>query len=163
LLFDILYVNNLFILIFVSGTKVGLNMIWKVKPDVDDINKFNKNTLAANLGIRVLEFGDDFVKARMPVDNRTRQPLGLLHGGASVVLSESVGSLASWLVIGDQSKSVVGIEVNANHLKSVGDGFVYSITRPVRIGRTLHVWNTEIFDEKENLICVSRLTVMVKG
>lgn len=136
-------------------------MIWKIFPDVVAINNFNNNTLVSHLGIEITEFGPDYVKARMPVDHRTRQPMGLLHGGASVVLSESVGSMASWLTLGDQNVKVVGIEVNANHLKSVSKGFVTSITKPVRLGKTLHVWNTEIFDEKGELLCISRLTVMI--
>lgn len=137
-------------------------MIWKIKPDVNVINKLSQNTLASHLGIEVMEVGPDYVKGRMPVDERTRQPAGLLHGGASVVLSESMGSVASYCLIDDITrKSVVGVEINANHLRSVKSGFVYSITRPIKIGRTLHIWNTEIFDESENLICVSRLTVMV--
>ena len=138
-------------------------MIWKVKPDIEVINNFNKGTLVEHLGIEIIALGDDFVKARMPVDHRTRQPMGLLHGGASVVLSESMGSMASWLVSGDTNKSIVGIEVNANHLKSAKDGYVYSITKPIKLGRTLHIWNTEIFDANENLICISRLTVMIVG
>ncbi len=136
-------------------------MVWKVKPDIEVLNKFNKDTLVEWLGIEITEIGDDFIRAKMPVDHRTRQPMGLLHGGASVVLSESMGSVASWLVAGEDSKSVVGIEVNANHLKTAKEGYVYSITRPIKLGKTLHVWNTEVFDEKENLICVSRLTVMI--
>ncbi len=136
-------------------------MIWKVKPDVEVINNFNKDTLVAHLGIEIVEVGEDYIKSKMPVDHRTRQPMGLLHGGASVVLSESVGSIASWLVTADQTKNIVGIEVNANHLKSAKSGFVFGITKPIRIGRTLHVWNTEIYDADDNLLCVSRLTVMV--
>ena len=137
-------------------------MIWKTKPDINVINKFSQNTLSSHLGIEVLEVGADFIKARMPVDERTKQPAGLLHGGASVVLSESMGSVASFCLIDDISRqSIVGVEINAKHLRSVKDGFVYSITKPVKIGRTLHIWNTEIFDESENLVCVSRLTVMI--
>ena len=138
-------------------------MIWKVKPDVEVIDNFNKDTLVAHLGIEIVEVGPDFIKSKMPVDHRTRQPMGLLHGGASVVLSESVGSMASWLVTADQTKNIVGIEVNANHLKSAKSGFVFGITKPIRIGRTLHVWNTEIYDEDDILLCVSRLTVMVSS
>jgi 1,4-dihydroxy-2-naphthoyl-CoA hydrolase len=136
-------------------------MIWKVKPDPDTVNNFNKNTLVSHLGIEIIEFGPDYIKAKMPVDERTRQPMGLLHGGASVVLSESVGSMASWMIEADSSKNVVGVEVNANHLKSAKEGFVFSITKPVKLGKTLHVWNTEIFDEQGTLLCVSRLTVMI--
>ena len=137
-------------------------MIWKIKPDVNVINKFSQNTLASHLGIEVTEVGPDYIKGKMPVDERTKQPAGLLHGGASVVLSESMGSVASYCLIEDISRqSIVGIEINANHLKSVKEGFVYSVTKPIKIGRTLHIWNTEIFDESDNLICISRLTVMV--
>lgn len=137
-------------------------MIWKVYPDVEVINNFNANTMVSHLGIEITEIGNDSIKAKMPVDHRTRQPMGLLHGGASVALSESIGSMASWLVSGDAGKSIVGIEVNANHLKSAKEGFVYSITRPVRLGGTIHVWNTEIVNEQGELVCVSRLTVMVR-
>ncbi len=137
-------------------------MIWKVNPDVEVINNFNTNTMVSHLGIEITEIGNDSIKAKMPVDHRTRQPMGLLHGGASVALSESIGSMASWLVSGDAGKSIVGIEVNANHLKSAKEGFVYSITRPVRLGGTIHVWNTEIVNEQGELVCVSRLTVMVR-
>lgn len=136
-------------------------MIWKIFPDLDTINNFNQNTLVSHLGIEITEVGLDFVKAKMPVDQRTKQPMGLLHGGASLVLSESMGSMASWLVSGDSNAHIVGVEINANHLKSVSAGYVISITKPVKLGKTLHIWNTEIFDENEQLLCVSRLTVMI--
>jgi 1,4-dihydroxy-2-naphthoyl-CoA hydrolase len=136
-------------------------MIWKIFPDLDTINNFNQNTLVSHLGIEITEVGLDFVKAKMPVDQRTKQPMGLLHGGASLVLSESMGSMASWLVSGDSNAHIVGVEINANHLKSVSAGYVISITKPVKLGKTLHIWNTEIFDENELLLCVSRLTVMI--
>ena len=136
-------------------------MIWKNKPTIEALNNINKNSLGAHLGIEVLEVGEDYIKAKMPVDNRTKQPMGLLHGGASVALSETMGSIASVLIIDDISKeSIVGIEINANHLKSVTSGFVYSITKPIRIGRKIQVWNTEIFNEAQELICVSKLTTM---
>lgn len=137
-------------------------MIWKVKPEIDIINSVNSNTMVSYLDIEITEVGDDFIKAKMPVDHRTKQPMGLMHGGASAVLSESIGSIASWLMVGDPHKAIVGIEINANHLKSAKSGYVHSITRPIRIGGTIHVWNTEIFDEQHELVCVSRLTVMVK-
>jgi len=136
-------------------------MLWKQKPEINSVHAVVKNTLFGHLGIELTEIGDDFIKATMPVDQRTRQPMGLLHGGASVVLSESVGSMASWLVVMDEGKDVVGIEVNANHLRAVRSGSVHSITRPVKIGSTLHVWETQIFDDQERLACTSRLTVMV--
>lgn len=136
-------------------------MIWKVQPDIEVLNKFNSGTLVAHLGIEILELGDAYVKAKMPVDHRTRQPMGLLHGGASVVLSESMGSMASFLVAGNEFVKVVGLEVSASHLRAVKEGNVYSMTRPVRLGRKIHVWNTEIFDDLDHLICVSKLTVIL--
>ncbi len=136
-------------------------MLWKQKPEIDSIHAVVKNTLFGHLGIALTEIGDDFITATMPVDERTMQPMGLLHGGASVVLSESVGSMASWLVVMGEDKNVVGIEVNANHVRAVRTGPVSSITRPVKIGSTLHVWETQIFDAQGRLACTSRLTVMV--
>lgn len=136
-------------------------MIWKNKPTLEALNNINKNSLGGHLGIEVIEVGDDYIKAKMPVDKRTKQPMGPLHGGASVALSETMGSIASVLIIDDISKeSIVGIEINANHLKSVKSGYVYSITKPIRIGRRIQVWNTEIYNEAEELICVSKLTTM---
>ena len=136
-------------------------MIWKNNPSVEGLNMIGKGCLVEHLGIKVLEIGEDFIKASMPVNEKTRQPVGLLHGGASVALSESMGSFASVLILDDpMTHSTVGVEINANHLKAVRSGMVYSITKPVRIGRKIQVWNTEIFDENENLVCVSRLTTM---
>ncbi len=136
-------------------------MIWKIKPDLEIVNNISKNTMASHLGIEITEIGSDFIKAKMPVDHRTRQPMGLLHGGASVVLSETIGSIAATLTLDDMAKeSIVGVEINANHLKSAKSGHVYSITKPIKVGRTLQVWNTEIFNEQNELICVSKLTTM---
>lgn len=137
-------------------------MLWKVKPELQAVNQFGNGTLLAHLGIEVTEIGDDFICARMPVDQRTRQPMGLLHGGASAALSESLGSIASWLVVMGEGKHVVGIEINANHLRSVKEGYVTGITKPVKVGKLLHVWETQIFDAAERLVCTSRLTVLVK-
>ncbi len=136
-------------------------MIWKIKPELNAINLINQNTLVSHLGIEITEIGDDYLKSKMPVDKRTKQPMGLLHGGASAVLSESMGSIASWMVVSDPSKNIVGIEINANHVKYADSGYVYGLTNPVKIGKTLHVWNTQIFNELGDLICVSRLTTMV--
>lgn len=136
-------------------------MIWKNKPTLEALNNINKNTLGSHLGIEIIEVGDDYIKAKMPVDDRTKQPMGLLHGGSSVALSETIGSIASVLILEDIVKeSIVGIEINANHLKSVRSGYVYSTTKPIRIGRRIQVWNTEIFNESNELICVSKLTTM---
>ena len=136
--------------------------IWKFKEiSLDGLRMQAQNTMVEYLGIEYTEIGDDYLVAKMPVDQRTHQPMGLLHGGASLVLSESMGSMASWLVSGDSNAHIVGVEINANHLKSVSAGYVISITKPVKLGKTLHIWNTEIFDENEQLLCVSRLTVMI--
>lgn len=137
-------------------------MLWKVKPDIQAVNQFGCGTLMEQLGIEVTDIGDDYVRGRMPVDQRTKQPMGLLHGGASAALSESLGSVASWLIVMGEGKHVVGIEINANHLRSVTEGYVTGITRPVKVGRLLHVWETQIFDAAERLVCTSRLTVLVK-
>lgn len=113
------------------------------------------------LDMKFTEIGDDFLKATMPVDKRTKQPAGLLHGGASVALAESLGSIASALCLKSQDKMPVGIEINANHLKSATSGLVTGTCRPIRVGQTMHVWNIEIHNEKMELVCVSRLTVMI--
>jgi len=136
-------------------------MIWKNNPTVEALNMIAKGNMVEHLGIEITEIGEDNIKAKMPVDHRTKQPMGLLHGGASVALSESMGSFASVLILDDPTNfSIVGIEINANHLKAVRSGYVHSITKPVRIGRKVQVWNTDIFDDNDNLICSSRLTTM---
>lgn len=138
-----------------------MKSIWKVNPDVEILNSMNKNTLVEHLGIEITEVGPDFIKAKMPVDERTKQPLGLLHGGASCVLSESIGSIASVLIVENPLlETIVGVEINATHIKSVKSGYVYSTTKPIKIGNKIQVWNTEIHNEKDDLICISRLTTM---
>ena len=137
-------------------------MIWKHRLNLDQINALNANTMGENLGIEFTEIGADFITAKMPVDSRTVQTFRLLHGGASVALAETLGSVASGFCIEDLSQKMpVGVEINANHLRPAQSGFVYGKVTPVRVGRTMHVWNIEIKDEKERLICVSRLTVAV--
>ena len=139
-------------------------MIWKHKPDKDIINKINTDTMVSHLGIEIVEIGDDFIKSEMPINNRTRQPYGMLHGGASVVLSESVGSMATALTLDDFSKwLILGIEVSASHLKTAKSGKVYGITRPVKLGKTLQIWQTEIFNEADEMVCHSKLTTMIKA
>ena len=118
--------------------------------------------MVEHLNIEFTGFGDDFLEARMPVDHRTVQPMGLLHGGASCVLAETMGSVASFLCIEDVDQfAPVGVEINANHLRPATRGFVYGKVNPLRIGRKLHVWNIEIKDEDNRLICVSRITIAV--
>jgi len=114
-----------------------------------------------HLGIELLELGPDFLKGRMPVDDRTRQPHGILHGGASVVLAETLGSIAANLVV-DRSKSrCVGQEINANHVRAIADGWVVGTARPLHLGRRSHVWEIRIVDMQERLVCISRLTMAV--
>lgn len=137
-------------------------MIWKQSFTLEGLNQISQNTLAENLGIEFTDFGQDFLVARMPVDNRTVQPMRLLHGGASVALAETLGSLASVLCLDDTDKLMpVGVEINANHLRPVTKGFVYGTVKPVRIGRNMHVWNIEIKNEEDKLTCVSRITIAV--
>ncbi len=131
------------------------------KATLDKLNAFSANTMSGNLGIEFTEVGPDYVKGKMPVDQRTVQPFGILHGGASVALAETLGSVAAQIKT-NFDKACFGVEINANHLKSVANGFVYGTATPVRVGRTIQVWNIEIVDDNEDLICVSRITVMVK-
>ena len=136
--------------------------MWKQKSDINYLNSLNANTLGENLGIEFTELGEDFIIAKMPVDNRTVQPYRLLHGGASVALAETLGSVASTLCIEDLDKKMaVGVEINANHLRSATKGFVFGKVTPIRVGRAMHVWSIEITDERGKLVCVSRLTVAV--
>lgn len=132
-----------------------------IKPTVEQLNERFQGTLGETLGIHITEVGDNFLTASMPVDHRTIQPMGLLHGGASAALAETLGSIGSSLYINKPNTYPVGIEINANHLKSVSSGLVYATAKPIRIGRTVHVWNVEIHNEQNDLICVSRLTVML--
>jgi 1,4-dihydroxy-2-naphthoyl-CoA hydrolase len=134
--------------------------IWIKTESLERINELRKNTLNDHMGIRITEIGEDYVKAVMPVDERTRQPLGLLHGGASVVLAESIGSLGSYLAIASDRRCV-GLEINANHLRSVDAGWVTGIARPLHIGGSTHVWDIRITDDEEHLICIARLTMAI--
>ena len=130
--------------------------------NLNDIGKeFGKGTISQVLGIEILEINDDNVRGKMPVDSRTHQPYGMLHGGASVVLAETLGSIGSHFLVKDDGKAAVGIEVNANHVKSIREGWVYGEAKLVHRGGKLHVWSIEIKNEEGVLICTSRLTVMI--
>lgn len=129
--------------------------------DLDQLNRFHQNTLVSHLGIEITAIDEQSMTARMPVADHTKQPMGLLHGGASVALAESLGSVASALIIDRQVASPVGVEVNANHLRSVTSGYVYGTVRPLHIGQRTHVWDIRIEDDAGRLVCVSRLTVMI--
>jgi 1,4-dihydroxy-2-naphthoyl-CoA hydrolase len=137
-------------------------MIWFNKSiQLQELRLLGTNTLAEQIGIEFTEVGADFLKGRMPVDHRTHQPYGILHGGASCALAETLGSVASALII-DQSKFIcVGLEINANHIRSVRSGFVTGTATPIHIGATTHVWDIKIHDEREKLVCISRLTVVI--
>ena len=136
--------------------------IWKRETDLDALNVIGENSLVAHIGIRFTAIGDDYLEAVMPVDARTHQPFGLLHGGASVVLAESMGSITGYLCT-EEGKSVVGIEVNASHHRSVSSGEVRGICRPLHIGSRNQVWQIEIRNARGQLCCSSRLTVAVLG
>jgi 1,4-dihydroxy-2-naphthoyl-CoA hydrolase len=127
----------------------------------DQINQARGKNMVEHLDIVVTEVGDDYITARMPVDHRTVQPFGLLHGGASVALAETVGSLAANLCVDSEVAYCVGLEINANHVRSVTAGFVYGTARPVHLGRTTQVWDIRIVDENNRLTCISRLTMAV--
>lgn len=113
------------------------------------------------LGIKFIKVGDDFLEATMPVNERTKQPLGLLHGGANMVLAETLGSIASTLVMETDKQYCVGLEINGNHLKSVKRGIVRGITKPIHLGKKTQVWEIKIFSEREELTCISRITLAV--
>ena len=136
--------------------------IWFNKElSLSDFKELGKGTMGEYLGIEWVEIGDNFLKATMPVDHRTKQPYGLLHGGASCVLAETIGSVASAMVVDHSNYYCVGLEINANHIRSASKGFVTGVARPLHLGASTHVWDIRITDEKERLVCVSRLTVAV--
>lgn len=136
--------------------------IFNTNVTFDQLKNFNKGTIAEHLGIEYLELTPDSITARMPVDHRTHQPFGRLHGGASVVLAEDLGSVASWLTLNPaDNKAAVGLEINANHVKGIRSGWVYGTVTPVHLGKNTHVWNIRITDEEGRLVCISRLTTMI--
>lgn len=118
-------------------------------------------TMAQHVGIECTEIGDDYLQMKMPVDHRTHQPYGLLHGGASCVLAETIGSIGSHLVIDSEQFYCVGIEINANHVRGVKGGYVTAKAKPVHLGSTTHVWDIRIKDDADKLVCISRLTVAI--
>jgi 1,4-dihydroxy-2-naphthoyl-CoA hydrolase len=135
--------------------------IWLLPATPEALNAISANTMVEHLGIEFLEVGDDYLSARMPVDHRTIQPAGLLHGGASVVLAETLGSVAATLCVDPAERTCVGLEINANHIRSVRDGHVVGVARPIHLGNSTHVWEIRIHDQEERLTCVSRLTLAV--
>jgi 1,4-dihydroxy-2-naphthoyl-CoA hydrolase len=134
--------------------------IWSRPYTLEDVRAFRVN-MPLHLGIEFIELGADFLRGRMPVNERTRQPFGILHGGASVALAETLGSVAAGLVVDSEQYRVVGQEINANHVRAVSDGFVVGTTRPFHLGRRSHVWEIRIEDERQRLVCISRITMAV--
>lgn len=136
--------------------------MWKPsKPRLDELNALSYNTMAAALDISFTEIGDGYLKAQMPVNDNSRQPYGLLHGGASAALAETIGSVAASLCIDKERYICVGLEINCNHVRGKKDGVVTATATPLHIGASTHVWDIKIHDEREKLICVSRLTVAI--
>lgn len=117
--------------------------------------------MVSHLGIRIVEVGDDYLKASMPVDDTTRQPHGILHGGASMALAETVGSMASAWCVDIRKQFCVGLEINANHVRAVREGIVFATARPLHLGRSTHVWEVKIYDEQDRLVNSGRLTMVV--
>jgi 1,4-dihydroxy-2-naphthoyl-CoA hydrolase len=139
-----------------------MNIIWnKSNIDIRAVNELGSGTMAETLEIRFTEIGENFLKATMPVGPITHQPYGLLHGGASAALAETLGSVASWLCIDIERQICVGIEINCNHIRGKKSGLVTGMATPLHIGKTTHVWDIRITDENERLICASRLTVAI--
>ncbi|WP_024869639.1 hotdog fold thioesterase [Pseudoxanthomonas suwonensis] len=136
-------------------------MVFRAPVQIDDLNRLSQGTLIEHLGIVFTAAGPDWVQATMPVDARTRQPYGLLHGGASVVLAETLGSSAGNLCLDTSRQQAVGLEINANHLRAVREGVVTGTARAVHVGRSTQVWDIRIEDERGRLVCVSRLTLAV--
>ena len=135
--------------------------IWKQTGSLDEINASSRNTMVSTLDIRVVEVGEDFLRGTMPVDERTKQPFGLLHGGASVALAETLGSLAGNLCLDGSKEVAVGLDINANHIRATTGGIVTGTAKALHIGRTTQVWEIRIEDEKQRLVCISRLTLAV--
>jgi 1,4-dihydroxy-2-naphthoyl-CoA hydrolase len=134
--------------------------IWKSELTLDQVNSWH-GTMVQHIGIVISEIGDDFVRGTLPVDARTHQPYGLLHGGASVALAETLGSLGAMMCCDPSTQLAVGLDINANHVRGVTSGQVTGTARPLHLGRTTQVWEIRIEDERERLVCISRLTVAI--
>jgi 1,4-dihydroxy-2-naphthoyl-CoA hydrolase len=134
--------------------------IWFARPTLAELSQ-PMPTLVSHLGIVITELGDDFIRATMPVDHRTHQPMGLLHGGASVALAESLGSMGAYLCVDASRYDVVGLEINANHIRGVKSGTVTGTARPIHIGKSTQLWEIRITNEADKLVCISRITIAV--
>ena len=136
-------------------------MAFRNPVDIDALNARARGSMVENLGILVIEAGDDWLRGTMPVDARTKQPYGLLHGGASVALAETLGSMAGGLCVDSATEAVVGLEINANHLRAVREGMVIGTARALHVGRSTHVWEIRIENEAGKPVCISRITLAV--
>jgi len=137
------------------------NKIWFAHYTPESIAWMTPNTLSESLNINVTEIGDDYIKGTMPVDSRTKQPFGLLHGGASVALAETLGSIASWMIVNPEMFIGVGIEINANHIKAVTKGTVTGICKPIHVKGMNHIWEIKIYNDAGELTCISRFTCTI--
>ena len=137
-----------------------MTRIWQQDIGIELLTRIHINTTVGHLGIEFLEMGDDFIKGRAPVDNRTKQPVGILHGGVSVLLAETLGSNGAALAV-PKGFRAVGLDINANHIRSASEGWVTGVARPVHMGRTTHVWQIEITNDKGQLTCTSRITMAI--
>lgn len=135
--------------------------IWKTSINLEELNRINENTMVEHLGIIFTEFGDDFLTASMPVDERTKQIYGIMHGGASATLAETIGSIAANYCVDFEKHYCAGLDINISHLKMVKVGIVKGVAKPIHIGRSTQVWQVKIFDQNENLVSLSRLTMAV--
>ena len=135
--------------------------IWFDKSPIEYARERAENSMIGHLGIEVIEAGDDYLKARMPVDHRTKQPAGVLHGGASVTLAETLASWGAAFCVDRSKHHCVGLEINANHIRPVSGGTVTGVAKPVHLGRTTHIWEIRITDERDKLVCISRITMAV--
>ena len=136
-------------------------MIWKKHFTLEQLNEMGKDCAIGHLGIEISAYGENWIEAKMPVDHRTTQPFGLLHGGVSVALAETIGSLAGFLCI-EEGQVALGLDINANHLRPVKKGFVTEKATPIALSQNTHVWQIDIRDEQDKLCCVSRLTLSIK-
>jgi 1,4-dihydroxy-2-naphthoyl-CoA hydrolase len=128
---------------------------------LEKIIEMGKGTMAEAIGIEITEIGEDFVAGKMPVDNRTKQPFGLLHGGASAAFAETLGSIAGTMLVAENGQQAVGLNINCSHVRSAKSGWVYGKATPVKIGKKIHLWAIEIKDDQDKLICSSQLTLAV--
>ncbi len=138
-------------------------MIWKMKPSRELIESFNGRSMESLLGIEITDIGDDYITGRMPVNEKTKQPMGLLHGGASCVLAETLGSIGGAFAVDPTRQKVLGLTLNVNHLRSVSGGYVTGTARPLDIGETTQVWEIKIVNEQQKPVCIGRLTLAVRN